>query len=48
MSEDVMRNHIDLYVNDFSIALGEKGRRAIHKMLENYNLSVNQSNIFVD
>ncbi len=48
MSEDVMRNHIDLYVNDFSIALGEKGRRAIEKMLTNYNMPVNQSNIFVD
>ena len=48
MSEDVMRNHIDLYVNDFSIALGEKGRRAIEKMLGNYNVSVKESNIFVD
>ena len=48
MSEDVMRNHIDLYVNDFSIALGEKGRSAIDKMLTNYNVPINQSNIFVD
>ncbi|MCX6293029.1 MAG: 1,4-dihydroxy-6-naphthoate synthase [Sphingobacteriales bacterium] len=48
MSEDVMRNHIDLYVNDFSISLGEKGRRAIEKMLNNYKVPVNQSNIFVD
>ena len=47
MSEDVMRNHIDLYVNDFSIALGENGRRAIEKMLTNYNVPVNESNIFV-
>jgi 1,4-dihydroxy-6-naphthoate synthase len=48
MSEDVMRNHIDLYVNDFSIVLGEKGRRAIETMLTNYNVPVNESNIFVD
>jgi 1,4-dihydroxy-6-naphthoate synthase len=48
MSEDVMRNHIDLYVNDFSIALGEKGRIAIETMLTNYNVPVNESNIFVD
>jgi 1,4-dihydroxy-6-naphthoate synthase len=48
MSEDVMRNHIDLYVNDFSISLGEKGRRAIEKMLNNYKVPINQSNIFVD
>jgi len=29
MEEDVMRNHIQLYVNDFSVDLGEKGREAI-------------------
>lgn len=32
MSEDVMRKHIDLYVNDFSIALGQTGKQAIEKM----------------
>jgi 1,4-dihydroxy-6-naphthoate synthase len=48
MSEDVMRNHIDLYVNDYSISLGKKGRSAIEKMLINYNLPLNESNIFVD
>jgi 1,4-dihydroxy-6-naphthoate synthase len=34
MEEDVMRKHIDLYVNDFSIDLGEKGREAIVKFYE--------------
>jgi 1,4-dihydroxy-6-naphthoate synthase len=29
MSEDVMRRHIELYVNDYSIDLGEEGRRAV-------------------
>jgi 1,4-dihydroxy-6-naphthoate synthase len=29
MSEDVMYRHIDLYVNEFSIDLGEEGRRAV-------------------
>ena len=29
MSEDVMRQHIDLYVNNFSIDLGENGKNAI-------------------
>ena len=29
MEEEVMRNHIQLYVNDFSVDLGEKGREAI-------------------
>lgn len=34
MSEEVMRKHIDLYVNSFSIALGEEGRKAVKKLLE--------------
>jgi 1,4-dihydroxy-6-naphthoate synthase len=36
MSEDVMRKHIDLYVNDYSIDLGEKGYAAIKKLLQVY------------
>ena len=32
MSENVMRQHIDLYVNDFSLDLGVNGKRAIEKM----------------
>jgi len=36
MSEDVMRKHIDLYVNNFSIALGAEGKSAINKLLEVY------------
>jgi len=34
MSEDVMRQHIDLYVNDYSIDLGEKGKMAVQKMAD--------------
>ena len=34
MSEDVMRKHIALYVNDYSVNLGEKGRAAVHHMYE--------------
>ncbi len=34
MSENVMRNHIDLYVNNFSVSLGDEGRNAIKKFLE--------------
>lgn len=37
MSEDVMRKHIDLYVNNFSIDLGEEGKTAVHKLLEVYS-----------
>jgi 1,4-dihydroxy-6-naphthoate synthase len=29
MSEDVMRQHIDLYVNNYSLDLGDKGKKAI-------------------
>ncbi len=34
MSEDVMRKHIDLYVNDYSKSLGVEGREAISKLYE--------------
>ncbi|UEG48946.1 1,4-dihydroxy-6-naphthoate synthase [Ferruginibacter lapsinanis] len=36
MSEDVMRKHIDLYVNNYSISLGEDGKKAIEKLLSVY------------
>jgi 1,4-dihydroxy-6-naphthoate synthase len=32
MDEEVMRNHISLYVNDFSVDLGIKGREAINTL----------------
>ena len=34
MSEEVMRQHIDLYVNDFSLELGDKGKQAIEALYE--------------
>jgi 1,4-dihydroxy-6-naphthoate synthase len=37
MNEDIMRKHIDLYVNDFSLQLGNEGERAILKLLEVYD-----------
>ena len=37
MSEDVMRKHIELYVNDFSIDLGNAGKAAVRKLLEVYS-----------
>ncbi len=33
MEIKVMRNHIDLYVNDFSLSLGEEGRAAVEELL---------------
>lgn len=37
MSEKVMRQHIDLYVNDFSLDLGDQGKAAVKKLLEVYS-----------
>ena len=34
MDEEVMRNHIQLYVNDFSVDLGTKGKEAITTLYE--------------
>jgi 1,4-dihydroxy-6-naphthoate synthase len=34
MSEDVMYQHIDLYVNDYSVDLGPEGRRAVEMLFE--------------
>jgi 1,4-dihydroxy-6-naphthoate synthase len=36
MSEDVMRQHIDLYVNDFSLDLGKDGKQAVIILHEVY------------
>ncbi len=36
MSEAVMRQHIDLYVNNFSIDLGTEGRKAVDTLIEVY------------
>jgi len=34
MSEEVMYKHIGLYVNDYTISLGEKGRESVLKLFE--------------
>lgn len=36
MSEQVMRQHIDLYVNQYSLSLGTEGRSAVHTFLDIY------------
>ena len=36
MNESVMRQHIDLYVNNYSVDLGEEGKTAVKKLLEVY------------
>ena len=37
LSEHIMRQHIDLYVNNYSIALGEEGKKAVLKLVEIYH-----------
>lgn len=37
MEEKVMRQHIELYVNDFSVDLGEKGKKAISHLYAVYS-----------
>jgi 1,4-dihydroxy-6-naphthoate synthase len=34
MDEEVMRKHIDLYVNEYSVDVGEGGRRAVEVLLD--------------
>ena len=45
MDEKVIQSHINLYVNDFSINLGVRGRNAIIKVFE--ELYLDSNNIFV-
>ncbi len=50
MSEDVMRKHIDLYVNDYSIELGKKGKDAILTLMKahpDFSDDINKEQIFV-
>ena len=52
MSEEVMRKHIDLYVNNYSINLGVEGRNTVKKLLEIYQknnkIDINYDQIFVN
>lgn len=51
LSEKVIRNHIELYVNDFSLDLGEKGREAVRtlfdKGIENRLFDMKNENVFI-
>jgi 1,4-dihydroxy-6-naphthoate synthase len=38
MSESVMRQHIDLYVNDYSLELGKAGKSAVQQFLDIYTV----------
>ena len=51
MSEDVMRKHIDLYVNNYSLGLGEDGKQAVIKLMEVFSKmnhkQINPDDLFV-
>jgi 1,4-dihydroxy-6-naphthoate synthase len=53
MEEQVMKQHIDLYVNNFSLQLGNEGKEAITKLLEVYQflhqeVCINYNEVFID
>jgi 1,4-dihydroxy-6-naphthoate synthase len=53
MSEEVMRQHINLYVNNYSVALGDEGKKAVHTLLQVYQqqhpeIKMNDSEVFID
>jgi 5,8-dihydroxy-2-naphthoate synthase len=52
MSDDVMYKHIDLYVNEYSVDLGEEGRRAVAVLFERARSSgvipVMREDLFLD
>ena len=43
MSEAIMRRHIDLYVNNYSVSLGETGRKAVKQLLNIHQLNKNNN-----
>jgi 1,4-dihydroxy-6-naphthoate synthase len=45
MSEDVMRKHIELYVNEYSLDLGKLGKVAVEKLLEVYS-AMNKNGLY--
>ena len=52
MSEAVMKQHIDLYVNNYSLGLGDDGKKAVLKLMEvfaqiNHTKQQNIKNIFI-
>ncbi len=53
MSEYVMRQHIDLYVNNYSLELGIDGKKAVETLLNVYQqqhpeMSINRTEVYVE
>ena len=51
MSEDIMRQHINLYVNNYSIVLGDDGKKAVEAFINVFekinNTIITRNNIFI-
>jgi 1,4-dihydroxy-6-naphthoate synthase len=47
MEEHVMRQHIDLYVNNYSIEVGDEGKAAVSKLLQVFSYT-GSNDVFVD
>jgi 1,4-dihydroxy-6-naphthoate synthase len=52
MNESIMRQHIDLYVNNFSLGLGDEGKKAVLKLLDVYHrlnasAEINPEEVFI-
>lgn len=48
MEEEVMRKHIDLYVNQYSLNIGEDGKKAVQTLLDVYSKMHAGKSIFVN
>ena len=46
IEKEVVEAHINLYVNEFSLSLGEKGRKAAEKVFE--KVGRDSSSVFVE
>ena len=46
MDPQVMLQHISLYVNDYSVSLGDKGRNAVYHLLDDFPL-INHNSLFL-
>mgnify|MGYP006243559499 CR=1 FL=1 len=40
MQQDVIEAHINLYVNNYSLSLGDKGKKAIKKLFKKLNKDI--------
>ncbi|MDD2385943.1 MAG: 1,4-dihydroxy-6-naphthoate synthase [Bacteroidales bacterium] len=51
LDEQIIKQHVELYVNDYSIDLGAEGKRSVEILLSEYNklenIAIKQTNLFI-